>query len=70
MQGYDALELKLRTVERDLARDERDRLARLLAHVSQVLHGSSPAEVKVRNLTSYLDGLVPEETPERGAGGR
>ncbi|MCA1381263.1 hypothetical protein [Bradyrhizobium sp. BRP23] len=69
MQDYGALELELRTAERDLARDERDRYARLLAHVSEVLHGSWPAEVKVRNLTSYLDGLIPEKTPERGAGG-
>ena len=69
VQGYDALELELRTLERDLARNERDRFARIVAHVGEVLHGPWPAEAKIRNLTDYLDGLAPEKTPERGAGG-
>ncbi|MGM4961576.1 hypothetical protein ACT4MK_01175 (plasmid) [Bradyrhizobium barranii] len=53
-------------LERDLARDERDRFARIVAHVSEVLHGSWPAEAKIRNLIDHLDGHAPEKTPERG----
>ena len=66
----DALEMELRVLERDQARDERDRLLALLAELNTVLQKPWPAEIKVRLLTERLESTLPEKTPERAPGER